>query len=414
MSKKVLGTKTVPVAGDTLIIKDSQDSDNLKEISFSNLGVAAVVITNTVGQMDTYTMYSDVGKTNVIGTFNVQNGSDGSGTSIPPYNLVNTYGLNDAVMNNGVICISLQSGNAGNVPTNITDSFWLVVGDAEKVLAYDQALSYVVGDQRLYNGKLYIASGAVAVGTAFAEGLGVGTWHQAGVNRPPKVTTFIVSGTFTPDPLAVATHVEVQAGGGSGGGSYPISGEYVMCGSGGNSGAYVKASIDTTPLTANNVAVTVGAGGDGVTGAAGKTGGESSFGSYVRVYGGKGGNSSYSSVRHVVVGGNPPSTAAPTLNGAKSIIDVKEGIGCGGWSSRVDTSIPSRIGGTAHGADAPFGLGGRDEGAVGGNGGQVSVPRAGSGYGGGGAGRASNCNSSISGYAGGDGHGGFVTVTEYF
>ena len=362
MSKKVSGTKTVPVAGDTLIIKDSQDSDKLKEISFSNLGVAAVVITNTVGQLDTYTMYSDVGKTNAIGTFNVQNGSDGSGTSIPPYNLVNTYGLNDAVMNNGVLCVSLQAGNTGNVPAAVADVFW----------------------------------------------------RQTGINRPPKVTTFITSGTFTPDPLAVATHVEVQAGGGSGGGSFQISGQYVMCGSGGNSGAYVKASINTTPLTANNVAVTVGAGGAGVAGAAGKAGSESSFGSYVRVYGGKGGNSSYSSVRHVIVGGNPPSAAAPTLSGAKSIIDVKESIGCGGWSSRADTSIPSRIGGTAHGADAPFGLGGRDEGAVGGDGGQVSVPRAGSGYGGGGAGRASNCNSSISGYAGGDGHGGFVTVTEYF
>ena len=52
MSLIVAGTKAVPVGADRIIIVDSEEVDPvqaLKEISFDNLRVSAVEITDTVG-----------------------------------------------------------------------------------------------------------------------------------------------------------------------------------------------------------------------------------------------------------------------------------------------------------------------------------------------------------------------------
>ena len=130
MAIRVSGTKTVPVTGDTLIIKDGQEADpslELKEIDFADLGVSAVVLTSTVEatSTDTYTMYSDVLLTKAIGTFDIVNGADGTGSSLPNYDNTVTYITGQQVMtNSGLIYISLQDPNTGNVPPLLGSGFW--------------------------------------------------------------------------------------------------------------------------------------------------------------------------------------------------------------------------------------------------------------------------------------------------
>lgn len=413
MSKRVLGTKTVPLAGDTLIIKDSADAGSLKEISFDNLRVAAVVLTNTVGQLNTYTMYSDVGQTNVIGTFDIQNGSDGSGLSIPPYNIANTYALNDTVISGGVLCISLQAGNIGNVPTTVTDSFWLVE-DTEKVLTYDQALSYVVGDQRVHNNKLYVASGTITAGTAFDEGLGVNQWHQAGANKPPKVTRFEADGTFTPDPLAISTKIEIQAAGGSGGwiSDTPAT-DGCAAGTGANGGNFYSCMVNE-PLT-GSVAVVVG----GVTpnslsaNTVGITGTTSSFGGYLSILGGAGGQITTGASTSLV--SSSPSQPASTTDwggiDATVLLDLTGQRGTSPWVPR-STDYGLIFGG--NGGEAHWGRASRSDPAIysGNRAGYASINRNGSGYGYGGCGIAvGNRSANRKGNVGGAG---LTIITEYF
>lgn len=77
------------------------------------------------------------------------------------------------------------------------------------------------------------------------------------VTAPPKVTRFLSSGTFTPDPNAKWTEVEIQAAGGGSGGaaasSFPTT---ASCATGGSAGGYGKFLL--TNLS-GNYPVTIGA-----------------------------------------------------------------------------------------------------------------------------------------------------------
>ncbi len=99
--------------------------------------------------------------------------------------------------------------------------------------------------------------------------------------------TFTSSGTFTVPAGVYSVKVEAWGGGGAGGGVDGASGTY-RAGGGGGGGAFVlNNSVSVTP--GNNITVTVGAGGTGVTAADGNPGGQSSFGGLVNANGGAGG-----------------------------------------------------------------------------------------------------------------------------
>lgn len=107
-----------------------------------------------------------------------------------------------------------------------------------------------------------------------------------GTGRLIKCQIFNASGAYTPTTGAKFAIVEVVGGGGAGGGCQVGTGGNAACGGGGMSGEYVRARVDNPTATA----VTVGAGGVGVSASVGQPGGNSSFGSTILAKGGLGGN----------------------------------------------------------------------------------------------------------------------------
>lgn len=85
MKNQVIGTKATPILADKIIIIDSEDGDQLTEASFGDIGINVVERTTgsgVAGETDVYTMYSDVAKTKIKGTFDVTHGLNGDGAVI--------------------------------------------------------------------------------------------------------------------------------------------------------------------------------------------------------------------------------------------------------------------------------------------------------------------------------------------
>lgn len=136
MSKQVQGTKITPHNDDTLIIKDSEDGDKLKEISFDGLRIASIDLTGTFGNVDSYSIFADAAKSTVIGSYTITNGADGTGTSAPTYSASTVYAANDLVTDgNNFLFRSRLAGNQGNtLPTdNVDSASWYHVKTQGKV-----------------------------------------------------------------------------------------------------------------------------------------------------------------------------------------------------------------------------------------------------------------------------------------
>lgn len=111
------------------------------------------------------------------------------------------------------------------------------------------------------------------------------------IGRLIGVQVFSTPGTFTYTQTPGTTRVipEVQAAGGAGGGAPATGASVASLGAPGGAGAYAKSLITSA---FSGVTITVGAGGTGVSGAAGNNGGPSSFGALVSCPGGRGGATS--------------------------------------------------------------------------------------------------------------------------
>lgn len=201
----------------------------------------------------------------------------------------------------------------------------------------------------------------------------------------PGVTTY----TATPGTRFVI--VEVQGAGGSGGGSLATGANVISIGSGGSSGAYAKALIDSG---FDGVPITVGARGTATVGGFGVNGESSSFGTYVSAPGGAGGSR-----------GGP--TAAPWNTGQTTSPQPSGGniVSVGGAGGGVSVALSAAQGFGGVGGSSVFGGGGGAT-APGVNGGGAV------GYGSGGGGTMNGQNAS-SALAGGNGGHGCVIVWEF-
>jgi hypothetical protein len=202
---------------------------------------------------------------------------------------------------------------------------------------------------------------------------------------------FTSSGTYTPTVGTRIAIVEVIGGGGAGGGAAATAAGQFSIGGGGGAGGYARGLI-SNPVSG---AVTVGAGGTGVSGGNGNNGGASGYQGLITVGGGTGAAASIA-------------TTAPSANGgagggvtiAGSQINANGQSGCTGWAY-----TGSLQGVTGAGASSMFGAGGAD------NGNGNTSGSNGSGAGSGGSG-AFNLASQAA-RSGGNGAGGIILVHEY-
>ena len=231
------------------------------------------------------------------------------------------------------------------------------------------------------------------------------------IGTPPKITRYTAgSYTFTPDPLAKKTKIEIQAAGGSGGRLYS---NYGTCsvGSGGNSGNFYSCMIEE-PIT-TTLGVTVGGttGTPGGNGAQGNVGAHSFFGS-TQIVGGGGGIVTYGTAQAVIIASSSQPGSAINWGSLSftELLNITGQKGTSPWVPR-QSDYGHIVGGD--GGEAHWGHASRSEVAIysASRGGYASVNHDGSGYGYGGCGFA---RGGTQGGVGNYGGAGLTIVTEYY
>lgn len=224
--------------------------------------------------------------------------------------------------------------------------------------------------------------------TVFYDGVNWVVIVEYPTGRLLNVQTFTANGTYTPTPGTASVVVEAVGGGGAGGGAAITAAAQVSAGSGGGSGSYTRGRF----IAPGSQAVTVGAGGAGVSGASGNFGLVSSFGALLTSPGGFGGNTSPAGGLARAGGG----AGGGTGTGGNIVLST------GNTGDTLYNIQPFGFG--SNGATSIFGSGGTG-GAVA-NGGNAS------GFGSGGGGAANDASIGTA-KTGGNGSNGIVIIYEY-
>lgn len=214
------------------------------------------------------------------------------------------------------------------------------------------------------------------------------------VGRLINTQTFTASGTYTPTAGTNSIVVEVQGAGGGAGGIGGAGSSTVAIGNGGAAGGYAKSRLTTG--FAGGVSITVGTGGVGgnLAPTNGTAGGLSSFGSTIVANGGDGGLGQNQAT--------PPYSITGSLGGLSTggnIVNIRGGASSNGTALST-TSVSPGIGGAS-----PLGMATLSRGDING-----ATPYIAYGYGSGGGGSYAF---NRSGFTGGSGANGLVTIWEY-
>jgi hypothetical protein len=294
-----------------------------------------------------------------------------SGTAIPVAGVLNIKGGS-----------GITTSGAGNTVT-ITNSFGNLTFNEDTGSATPSAgVVQVKG-----------ANGIKTTGDG-ANKITIGTTSGGTVITQVKNQVFTSSGTYTPSSGLVYASIQILGGGGAGGGGVATAGSQLSGGGGGGAAEYAVGIFTAAAIGASK-AVTIGAGGVGVSGGDGLPGGNSSVGVLITAFGGSGGIAGPLSTSGGFVG----SGGAGGTGGAGGDYRTPGAPGINGLGAA--TAIVA-FGGT--GASSQIGSGGME-----GPGFHSGNNALGYGAGGGGA----NSGGGTGPFAGGNGSGGIVVVTEY-
>jgi hypothetical protein len=226
------------------------------------------------------------------------------------------------------------------------------------------------------------------------------TWEPVGSTKGFQFWQTIVydaNGTFVKAnyPGLRAVRIRCQGGGGAGGGAAITGAGSSSGGGGGQGGNYAEKWVLVAGLGASET-VTRGAGGTGVSGAAGNNGGQSAVGTLCVAGGGVGGQTSGSTSAW-----SGPISATPSATATGDMVRLGDPGGFGVMNGSADFIM------SGYGGGSMWGIGGRPVNpGAGANGFDAS------GYGGGGGG-AANSNSQAAAATGGNGTAGRVLIDLY-
>lgn len=206
------------------------------------------------------------------------------------------------------------------------------------------------------------------------------------------IQTFAVSGTYTPTLGMNKAVITAIGGGGAGGGAPATTAGQVALGGGGSSGSYSQSLILAATIGTSQ-GVTIGAGGIGVSGGNGPTGGTTSVGTLVTAPGGPGG---FATGAGTIAAS---ATVVPSTVGTGNLIASIGNLGSMGYSTFAAPGFSGK------GGDSAFGGGGCPQSGSSVNGANTASK----GAGGGGA----LLFGSTGAATGGSGGPGFVIIYEY-
>lgn len=291
------------------------------------------------------------------------------------------------------------SGQALRLIGALTANVALIVPDAERrYYVIDETTGGFTVEVRTAAGSGVILSANAHLLRSDGEDV---VEDQAATQTTTQPTTqiFTSSGTWNKPTGCKQIAVTVVSGGGAGGGAEATGAGEHSVGSGGGGGGCSTKTIDVSSVS--SVAIAVGEGGIASAGAAGGDGGTSSFGAYVSVPGGTGGD-----VMFAATGSGVTLNVGLGGEGTGGDVNLK---GSDGNGSFRDPSTHNHAGNG--GASAGI-AGGGGRGILTGVGAGSADGHAGGSYGGGGGGAANSQSQAAK--SGGPGAGGIVMVKEYY
>jgi len=235
-------------------------------------------------------------------------------------------------------------------------------------------------------------SGTSASSSTFWRGDGTWAIPSAGSGALINIQTFKVSGTYTPTAGMANCFIQCLGGGGAGGGTNTASAASFGAGGGGGSGGYSQSYVTAVTIGASK-AVTIGAGGTGVSNGTGNAGVDTSVGTIVIAKGGSGGI-----VGVAASGGTPKAGGAGGVAGTGNLALP----GAPGFYTATSSTI------SGHGASSYFSGGALPVAGTGSNAGNSASANTGGGGSGALVGGVTGANQ-----AGGNGGSGVVVIFEY-
>lgn len=218
------------------------------------------------------------------------------------------------------------------------------------------------------------------------------------ISSQPTIVRITASGTYTPSAGLTYAIIELVSGGGAAGGSPATAASQQSSGAAGAGGSYVK-FLATAAQIGVSQAVTIGAGGTGVSGGTGGAGGNTSFGALASALGSSGGSAGTAT--------NQSSGSNQGAGGGTSVVTGTLIQSANGNAGSASFSENNGFFAHGNGGDSPYGAGG-----LGSTGLVALASNVGTGNG---AGASGNCNgNSAAARTGGAGTAGICVIEEHF